>query len=415
MRRFHPCTQAHTLFDVAICLLAKKCLGISRAEYSNHFGKLKDPRSHINRKHLLGDVIVICICGVLSGCDGPISIGQWAKSKAGWLKQHLALPNGIPAHDTIGRLLVALKPAAFQACFTSWIEAILKARESELREAAEDPSLVSRRHLAIDGKTLRHSHDHRKGLGALHVVSVWAVDCGLSLGQLATAEKSNEITAIPQLLDQVQLQNSIVSIDAAGCQREIAAKIVDGGGDYCLALKGNQGNLQRAVSHWIEEQMLADFANCRVETFESREKKHGRQEHYTYYQFETPHDLPGREKWKKLRTLGVAVRHSQCGDKQTDDVRFYINSLPLNVKLFAKSVRGHWAIENSLHWCLDVTFREDDSRVRERNLTNNMAWLKRFAISLLKQVDDKLSVAMRRRACGWNETYLAQVLFPKTA
>jgi len=355
---------------------------------------------------------VICICGVLSGCDGPIAIGEWAKSKSVWLRQHLGLPNGIPSHDTIGRLLMALRPAAFQACFASWVEAIMKARESELREEADDQSLVSRRHLAIDGKTLRRSHDHRKGLGALHLVSAWAVDCGLSLGQLATAEKSNEITAIPQLLDQVQLKNSIITIDAAGCQKEIAAKIVEGRGDYCLALKGNQGNLQEAVSTWIEEKMRDDFADCRVETFECREKKkHGREEQYTYYQFEAPQDLPGREKWRKLRTVGVAIRYSKCGDKQTDDVRFYISSLPLNVKLFAKSVRGHWAIENSLHWCLDVTFREDESRVRERTLTDNMAWLKRFAISLLKQVKDKRSVAMRRRNCGWNEDYLAQVLF----
>jgi predicted transposase YbfD/YdcC len=381
-------------------------------EISRHFGKLDDPRSHINRKHLLGDLIVICICGVLSGCDGPIAIGEWAKSKSVWLRQHLGLPNGIPSHDTIGRLLMALRPAAFQACFASWVEAIMKARESELREEADDQSLVSRRHLAIDGKTLRRSHDRRKGLGALHLVSAWAVDCGLSLGQLATAEKSNEITAIPQLLDQIQLKNSVITIDAAGCQKEIAAKIVEGRGDYCLALKGNQGNLQEAVSTWIEEKMCVDFADCRVETFECREKKkHGREEHYTYYQFEAPQDLPGREKWRKLRTIGVAIRDSKCGDKQTDDVRFYISSLPLNVKLFAKSVRGHWAIENSLHWCLDVTFREDESRVRERTLTDNMAWLKRFAISLLKQVKDKRSVAMRRRNCGWNEDYLAQVLF----
>lgn len=380
-------------------------------DISRHFGTLDDPRSHINRKHLLGDLIVICICGVLSGCDGPITIGEWAKSKSAWLKQHLALPHGIPAHDTIGRLLMALQPAAFQACFTSWIEAILKARESQLREEPEDPSLVGQRHVAIDGKTLRRSHDQRQGLGALHLVSAWAVDCGLSLGQLATAENSNEITAIPQLMEQIQLQNSIVTIDAAGCQREIAAKVVEGGGDYCLALKGNQGNLPEAARTWVEDQMLSDFVDCRIETFESREKQHGREAHDTYYQLEVPDDFPGREKWKKLRTIGVAIRFSKCGDKQTDEVRYYITSLPLNVKLFAKSVRGHWAIENSLHWCLDVTFREDESRVRERTLADNMAWLKRFAISLLKQVPDKLSVAMRRRSCGWNENYLAQVLF----
>lgn len=383
-------------------------------EISRHFGKLEDPRSQINRKHLLGDLIVICVCGVLSGCDGPIAIGQWAKEKAAWLTEHLELPNGIPSHDTIGRLLVALKPAAFQTCFASWVASIVEARESRLREETDDPSLVKHRHLAIDGKTLRGSHDHRKGLGALHLVSVWAVDCGVSLGQLATAEKSNEITAIPELLEQVQLKNSIVTIDAAGCQKEIAAKIVDGRGDYCLALKGNQRNLHAAVSGWIEEQMETDFADCRMETFECREKKHGREDHYTYYQFEAPEDLPGRPQWKKLKTVGVAIRSSTRAGQTTDDVRYYINSLPLNVKLFAKSVRGHWAIENTLHWCLDVTFREDDCRVRERNMTDNIAWLKRFAISLLKQVDDKQSVAMRRRSCGWNENYLAQVLFGKT-
>lgn len=385
-------------------------------EISAHFGNLKDPRSHINRKHLLGDLLVICVCAVLSGCDGPIAIGDWAKAKAAWLRQHLELPHGIPSHDTIGRLLMALKPAAFQACFANWVAAIVKTKEQQLAKdaAAQDlvPTAPPARHIAIDGKTLRRSHNRSKNLGPLHLVSAWAVDCGVSLGQLATEEKSNEITAIPQLLEQVDLKGSIVTIDAAGCQKEIAAQIVDGGGDYCLALKGNQGNLHAAVVEHIEALMDDDFANCDVQILECQEKKkHGRLDHYTYYQLPAPADLPGRAAWRKLKTLGVAIRVSQRGEQETADVRFYINSLPLDVKLFAKSVRGHWGIENTLHWCLDVTFREDDSRVRERNLTNNMAWLKRFAISLLKQVQDKHSVAMRRRICGWNENYLAQVLF----
>jgi predicted transposase YbfD/YdcC len=280
-----------------------------------------------------------------------------------------------------------------------------------MRESDPAPTRPEVRHIAIDGKTLRRSHDRRKGLGPLHLVSAWAVECGVSLGQLATEEKSNEITAIPQLLEQVELQGSVVTIDAAGCQKEIAAKIVQGGGDYCLALKGNQGNLHAAVADRIETLMGDDFAGCDVQTLECQEKKHGRVDHYTYHQLGTPRDLPGREEWTQLRTIGVAIRLSTRGDRETTDVRFYISSLPPDVKLFAQSVRGHWSIENSLHWCLDVTFREDDSRVRERNLTNNMAWLKRFAISLLKQVQDKRSVAMRRRCCGWNENYLAQVLF----
>lgn len=384
-------------------------------EINAHFGKLKDPRSHINQKHLLGDLLVICVCAVLSGCDGPIAIGDWAQSKSDWLRQHLKLPHGIPSHDTIGRLLMALRPEAFQACFASWVAAIVKAKEEQLA-AAQSPALDSvasvARHIAIDGKTLRRSHDRRHGLGPLHLVSAWAVDCGVSLGQLATEEKSNEITAIPQLVEQIEVKGSIITIDAAGCQKEIAAKIVDKGGHYCLALKGNQGNLHAAVVEHIETLMADDFAGCAVEVLECQEKKrHGRQDQYTYYQLPAPADLPGRAAWKKLQTIGVTIRVSRRGEQETADVRFYISSLPLDVKLFAKSVRGHWAIENSLHWCLDVTFREDDSRVRERHLTNNMAWLKRFAISLLKQVQDKRSIAMRRRVCGWNEDYLAQVLF----
>ena len=388
-------------------------------EIRAHFGNIKDPRSHINRKHLLGDVMVICVCGVLSGCDGPIAIGEWAKDKAAWLTQHLELPHGIPSHDTIGRLLMALKPEAFQACFADWIAAIVKAKEQSLAELAQAtkqpdaaPTTPVARHIVIDGKTLRRSHDRRKGLGPLHLVSAWAVDCGVSLGQLATEEKSNEITAIPQLLQQVQLQGSIVTIDAMGCQTEIAAAIVSGGGNYCLALKGNQGKLHTAVVDHIETLMADDFAGCEMQMLECQEKKkHGREDRYTYYQLLAPDDLPNRSAWKKLKTIGVAIRVSRRGERETSDVRFYINSLPLDVKQFAKSVRGHWGIENSLHWCLDVTFREDESRVRQRNLTDNIAWLKRFAISLLKQVTDKQSIAMRRRHCGWNENYLAQVLF----
>lgn len=384
-------------------------------ELSSHFGKLEDPRSHINRKHLLGDLMVICVCGVLSGCDGPIAIGVWAKAKAAWLQQHLLLPHGIPSHDTIGRLLVALKPEAFPSCFKSWIAALVNAKEELLQPPADDPAATTPRHIAIDGKTLRGSHDRREGLGPLHLVSAWAVDCGISLGQLATEEKSNEITAIPQLCEQIELQGSIVTIDAMGCQTEIAAKIVKGGGDYCLALKGNPGNLHAAVADRIKTLMADDFAGSEAQTLVVAEKKkHGRVDHYTYHQINVPRDLPGRTAWKKLTTMGVAIRQSTSGDKETFDVRYYISSMPLDIKLFAKSIRGHWGIENALHWCLDVTFREDESRLRERNLTNNIAWLKRFAISLLKQVRDKNSVAMRRRACGWNENYLAQVLFGST-
>lgn len=366
------------------------------------FKELEDPRSSINRKHLLGDLIVICICGVVAGADGPKAIGVWAKSNADWLRRHLELPHGIPSHDTIGRLLALLKPAAFQSCFEKWI--------GYLRNHDSPKEGVPGEVIAIDGKALRRSHDRKKSLGALFLVSAWSVERGISLGQLATEEKSNEITAIPELLDNIDVSNAIVTIDAAGCQKHTAAKIVEGGGDYILALKGNQGKLHQAVQDWIITQMEDDFADVPARHHEEVVKGHGRVDQLIYYQMNAPDSLPGRKNWKGLRTIGVAVRISEQGGKETSEVRYFISSLRLGVKRFAAAVRGHWSIENTLHWCLDVTFREDDSRLRNRHAADNLAWLKRFAISLLKQQNDKESIAMRRRIAGWNTQYLAQVL-----
>ena len=363
------------------------------------FAELPDPRSHVNQKHLLGDIIVISIMAVIAGAEGPKAIGVWALSNKEWLEQRLELPSGVPSHDTIGRVLMTLKPAAFQSCFERWIKRLSDSR------MPTDLDVV-----AIDGKALRRSHDRKKDLGPLFLVSAWAVQRGISLGQLATEEKSNEITAIPELLDQIDVKRSVVTIDAAGCQKNIAAKIVDGGGDYVLALKGNQGTLHDAVIAHIIEHMENDFANVTARKHTERLKGHGREDELTYYQLPVPDDLIGKEKWKDMRTIGVVIRISESGSKCTSDVRYYISSLRLGVKRFAACVRGHWGIENTLHWCLDVTFREDENRVRNRTLADNIAWLKRFAISLLKQVDDKESIAMRRRMAGWNSDFLAQVL-----
>ena len=370
------------------------------------FEELEDPRSHVNRKHLLGDLIVIAICAVVAGADGPKAIGVWAVSNSEWLKTHLELPHGIPSHDTIGRLLVMLKPAAFQTCFQNWIRALRMDDESR----ADDTGAKKQEVIAIDGKALRRSHDRKNDLGVLFLVSAWSVERGLSLGQLATEEKSNEITAIPELINNIDVRGAIVTIDAAGCQKTIAAKIIDGGGDYVLALKGNQGNLHKAAEEWITKQMENDFANVTVRTHQQTVKGHGRLDRLTYYQFKVPESLPGRLNWKKFRSIGVAIRASEAGGKVTRECRYFISSLGLGVQRFAAAVRGHWAIENTLHWCLDVTFREDESRLRDRHAADNVSWLKRFAISLLKQVADKESIAMRRRMAGWNPDYLAQVL-----
>jgi len=363
------------------------------------FENLDDPRSHVNRLHVFGDLLVICIMAVIAGADGPQAMGIWANNNQAWLRKHLKLPNGIPSHDTLGRLLAALKPTAFQACFQDWIQTIAPI-------AAE----ASTNQIAIDGKVLRRSHDRSKGLGPLWLVSAWAVDRSISLGQLATDEKSNEITAIPELLDNIEIKGAVVTIDAAGCQREIAKKIIDGEGDFVLALKGNQGKLHDAVTAYITKHMENDFADiparCHVETLTG----HGRVDEITYYQMPVPKDLMHLEKWPGLRTIGVAIRQSESGSKSSTEVRFFIASIAMGVKQFARYVRGHWSIENTLHWCLDVTFREDENRVRQRTAANNVAWLKRFGLSMLKQQNDKYSVAMRRRVAGWNLDYLAKVL-----
>ena len=366
------------------------------------FKDLPDPRSSINRKHLLGEIMVICICSVLCGADGPQAIGMWAASKKDWLKSVLKLPHGIPSHDTLGRVLATLKPSAFQECFMKWTAQLQNAHAAQ--DAAEF------KHIAIDGKALRRSHDQRKNLGPLFLVSAWSVECGISLGQLAPEEKSNEITAIPALLENIDVHGAIVTIDAAGCQKNIAQKIVDGGGDYVLALKGNQGNIHKDTRAWILEQMAHDFSDVMARQLEVTEQSHGREVTYWYTQVPVPESIRGREQWAKLKTLGVAVRHCRSNGKDTYDTRYYLTSLPLGVKRFAQVVRGHWAIENTLHWCLDVTFREDESRLRNRIAGDNVAWLKRFAIGLLKRVNNKESIAMRRRMAGWNDDFLAQVL-----
>jgi predicted transposase YbfD/YdcC len=302
-------------------------------------------------------------------------------------------------------LLAALQPHAFQSCFENWIAAI----KSEVVETTPDEP-VEREIIAVDGKTLRRSHDHQNNLGPLHLVSAWSVQFGISLGQLATDAKSNEIRAIPVLIDQISVKKAIVTIDAVGCQKEIARKIIDSRGHYVLALKGNQEKLHSAVESYIVQHMENDFAEVEVERHVEEEKGHGRRDTLSHYQLEAPKDLPGYEHWEKLRTIGIAIRNSETKTKSTNEVRYYISSLDMDGRQFARAVRGHWRIENSLHWSLDVRFPEDENRTRNRHAADNLAWLKRFAISLLKQQKDKESVAMRRRMAGWNVDYLAKVL-----
>jgi predicted transposase YbfD/YdcC len=376
-----------------------------------YFQQLEDPRSHVNRRHLLVDVIVIAVVGVVAGADGPTSIAVWATMQEPWLRQYLQLPNGIPSRDTIARVLQAVQPAAFQQCFAAWLTSLGEAAAPTASDAEGDRA----HHIAIDGKCLRRSHDRGRGLGPLYLVNAWATAKGIALGQLATEEKSNEITAIPQLLDQLDLTDAVVTIDAAGCQKNIADEIVAGGGDYVLALKGNQENLHQAVRTHFEELLAKDFHGVAVSHYQECEQGHGRTEQRDYYQLGVPADLPEADKWTQLKTIGLAIRRCTINGQETVEKRYYISSLPRHKRRFAEYVRGHWGIENNLHWVLDMTFREDENRVRERCLANNLGWLRRMALTLLKQHPGRQSLVMKRRMAGWNVKFLMQVLAGNTS
>ena len=371
-------------------------------EVVGFFDALEDPRSTINRQHPLTSVVVIALMAVLAGAGGPTAIARWAKIKEEFLLSVLHLPHGIPRKDVFRRVLQLLKPAALQACFADWLQS--------LRDRAAAATGVTQPILAVDGKTNRRSHDRRKGLGALHSVSVWASDFGLSLGQVACAEKSNEITAIPELLRLVDIQGAIITIDAMGTQKAIAAQIVDSGADYVLALKGNQGTLHQAVIEHIDAQMECDFEDAQARWHSTKETGHGREERRHYIQMPVPKTLEMLEDWKGLKSLGVVVTTTLRDGKEVHETRYYISSLAVGVKRFARAVRGHWSIENTCHWSLDFTFREDESRIRDVPMRENFAWLNRFVLSLLKQHPDKQSIVMKRRSCGWNDDFLMEVL-----
>jgi predicted transposase YbfD/YdcC len=377
---------------------------VSLDEIVVHFQDLEDPRSTVNQRHPLVSVVVIALLAVLAGAGGPTAIARWAALKEELLSRVLDLPNGAPRKDVFRRVLMVLKPAAFRACFASWLQS--------LRVEAAAETGVDRPVLPVDGKTLRRSHDRQKGLGALHLVSVWAGEYGLSLGQMACDEKSNEITAIPELLKLVDIEGAIVTIDAMGTQKAIAEQIVEGKADYVLALKGNHETLQQAVIASIDEQLEGDLTDAQEHV--TTEKGHGREETRTYLQLPAPEDLPGFLRWKGLKSIGLATSHCLRDGKETIDVRYYISSLEVEVKEFARAVRGHWSIENSCHWTLDMTFREDESRLRERHLRENFAWLNRFALSLLKQHPGRQSLVMKRRSCGWSDTFLMEVVTGST-
>lgn len=370
------------------------------------FSELEDPRSTVNLRHPLVTVLSIAVMGVLCGATGPTGIADWANSKKVLLEKCLDLPKGIPQKDVYRRILMVLSAEAFQLCFMEWLES--------LRQRAIQITGIDQPIIAVDGKTLRRSHDHKKGLQALHSVTAWASQYGLCLGQVATDEKSNEITAIPELLRLIDLQGAIVTIDAMGTQKAIAKQIVESDGDYVLALKGNQESIHQAVIDYVETHRENDFADITCRQLTTKEKGHGREETRLYLQMPAPTTLPGFDQWVGLTTIGVVMLLCTRNGKETFETRYFLSSLTLGVKRFATAVRQHWGIENSCHWTLDVTYGEDGLRHRDAKLRQNMAWLNRFTLSLLKQHPAKISIARKRRKCGWSDDFLLQVLTGKT-
>ena len=365
----------------------------------SYFESLSDPRRERGRKHLLGDVIVIAVCGILCGADGPTAIPRWALNRCDWLRGVLALPNGLPSRDGIRRVLIALQPAAFQKCFQAWTTATFPMIDTKRK-----------RLIAVDGKTCCNSHDAKQGLGALPIVSAWATAEGIALGQVATAEKSNEITAIPELLQSIDLKDSIVTIDAVGCQKQIAATIVAGQGDFVIAVKDHPPKLREALADAFHKQIDQDLEDLRYSIHTTLDESHGRIDERAYFVRKIPIDFCTRKEWPWVKAIGYSVRISQpANGTETIETRFYILNRRLSCKRFSEAVRGHWGIE-SRHWVLDVNFREDDSRTRERTLGNNLSWLRRFAVTRLKRHPIKDSQRGQMSRCLMNPDFLTEVL-----
>jgi predicted transposase YbfD/YdcC len=364
---------------------------------AHHFADLTDPRVERTRLHELLDIVAIAICAVVAGADSWEHIEQFAKAKRPWLETFLALPNGIPSHDTIARVFARLDPDEFQHAFVGWI--------GRLQEATD------RRVIAIDGKTLRRSFDRAKGKSALHLVHAWATANHLLLGQVAVDEKSNEITAIPVLLKTLELSGAIVTIDAMGCQKEIARTIRDEGADYLLALKGNHGHLYEQVVAFWEEAYRRSFKGYGVMSYHRQwNEAHGRFEARRCWASSDLSWLPGREEWDGLRSVVFVESERFVGESLSVEGRYYLSSLPADAKLLNEAARSHWGVENSLHWVLDVTFGEDRSRIRKENAPENFGLLRRLALCLLKGETSKGSIKGKRLRASWDEEYLLQVL-----
>jgi predicted transposase YbfD/YdcC len=366
----------------------------SVASIKKHFRGLKDPRIKGRSSHLLVDVITMSICAVIGNCNDWRDIELFAKERESWFRRFLRLPNGIPSHDTFARVFARLDPRVFSRCCVDWLR------------AASD--LVGLKHIAIDGKTLRGSASSK--LAPLHLVSAWAAQAHLSLGQVAVDGKSNEITAIPQLLELLDLKGALVTIDAIGCQKAIAGKIVERGGDYVLAVKSNQERLLSDIQETVGKALDGEFAKHQVAMITTVDEGHGRREERTYTVITNLEKIRDRSAWPSLRVVGMCCRQRLVNGEETMESHYFIGSRKMGARKYAEALRNHWSIENNLHWQLDVSFDEDKSQIQDRTTAENFAVLRKLALMLLKRNPEPLSIARKRMKAALDPDFLAATL-----
>lgn len=357
---------------------------------------IPDPRIDRNKRHDLGEMLFVAVCAVLSGAQGWSDIVEFAHAKEAWLRKFVRLDNGIPVDDTFARVLSRIRPQALNEAFLDWVNGLV----------SSEPG----RFIAIDGKTLRRSHDRRRGRGPLHLVSAWATQHGFALGQVKTDEKSNEITAIPELLRQLELAGAVVTLDAMGCQRELAAQVRAQKGDYVLAVKANQGGLHEALEDFFATAEATQYQGVEHTYHEETDSGHGRVELRRCWASGQLPTLPEPERWAGLRSIALVCSERHCGATVTTERRLYISSLPAKAEAISRAVRAHWQIENGLHWVLDVTFREDESRIRRGHGAENFAVLRHLALNLLKREPTNISMRKKRIRAGYSDAFREQII-----
>jgi len=362
-----------------------------------HFRSLKDPRINRRKLHSLEAILVIALCAVIAGAEDFQQIALFGQKRKAWLERFVPLPNGVPSHDTFERVFARVDPVAFGRCFTGWMQAW--------------HAKLTGKHLAIDGKAVKGSADKGKGLRCLHLVNAWACEANLCLGLVACDADSNEITAVPRLLETLDLKGALVSLDAEGCQKAIAEQIVDQGGDYLLVVKQNQGNLHAQIEAFFKRELDSGFAGPTTSCYEKAEQGHGRRESRFYAVAQVPEAVTERANWPKLSVVGMCYSERTAGGGKTSyEVRYFIGSKKAKARYYGKGLRGHWRVENNCHWQLDVTFGEDDSQVRQRQAATNLAVVRRLALNLLKQEKAEMSIARKQFAAAMDTDYLEKIL-----